>query len=1077
MEIRLLGPVELVVDDQVRPVRGGGERELLARLALSAGQVVPVSTLVDALWGEELPANPGNALQVRVSKLRRALAAAGASSVPVVTRAPGYLLDLDRDRIDALHFADEVAAARTLSATDAPAAVQRYREALAAWRGPALAEFAASGWTEPEVARLSELELTAREELVDLQLALGRTTEVLAELSQLTAAHPMREQLHVRLMLALYRAGRQADALAAYERARNLLDTELGVTPSAELRGMQEAILQQRSDLVTPAPASSSASETPAPDRGRERLPARMTSFLGRESELARVLEMLQTTRLVTITGPGGVGKTSLAMETARTGAAGLPDGVAFVRLGGVGEAPQVPQAALTALEIRDVATATAEDQLFGHLRDRALLVVLDNCEHLADACALLVERLLEACPRIRILATSREPLAARGEVQYAVEPLIVPAKEESLADLAASSAVQLFVDRARAARPDFALTESTAAAVAEVCRRLDGIPLALELAAARVTVLPVEELARRMGDRFALLTTGPRTADARQRTLRATVDWSYRLLTDHERVLLRRLAVFRGSWTLEAMQAVAGWEPLTSVGTVDVLGRLVDRSLVVVDRAGEDRGPRPRYHMLETVREYAAERLTESGEVDTVARAHVEYLTALAERAEAELRGDGQARWLQVLGRERDDIDAALAWCLEHAAVEPDAGLRLVAPLGWYWYFATNPDGGRRVAAMLAAAGTGSTASRARALQALAVAARPGACIVHPNPDCAAAAVQSRVLFAELGDEFRSALSDTLLAVEAIGSDDPAEAFALLEQSDLWFAQHGETWCTALADFVRLELHAGIGDLTAATAVARRALVTFRTVGDQWGVSAIQFHLGMALHGAGRLEDALTAYEDALTSVRDVGPANTVQYALAGAGLVSLLLEDPNGAAERFSESHAVARQLGAAGNPRAAVGEGLLARDAGDLTAARERLTAAQELLAGLNEPDWLAVALVGLGHLAAADGDLDGAAFLHRRAWQTAPGHPAALEGLACVSAARGDATEAAGLLGAAEAWRRRRHRPAHRLERADAERAEHDARTVLGDEEFARAHEEGAGHPETVLDDHERASVRR
>ena len=339
---------------------------------------------------------------------------------------------------------------------------------------------------------------------------------------------------------------------------------------------------------------------------------------------------------------------------------------------------------------------------------------------------------------------------------------------------------------------------------------------------------------------------------------------------------------------------------------------------------------------MLETVREYAAERLTESGEVDTVARAHVEYLTALAERAEAELRGDGQARWLQVLGRERDDIDAALAWCLEHAAVEPDAGLRLVAPLGWYWYFATNPDGGRRVAAMLAAAGTGSTASRARALQALAVAARPGACIVHPNPDCAAAAVQSRVLFAELGDEFRSALSDTLLAVEAIGSDDPAEAFALLEQSDLWFAQHGETWCAALADFVRLELHAGIGDLTAATAVARRALVTFRTVGDQWGVSAIQFHLGMALHGAGRLEDALTAYEDALTSVRDVGPANTVQYALAGAGLVSLLLEDPNGAAERFSESHAVARQLGAAGNPRAAVGEGLLARDAGDLTAA---------------------------------------------------------------------------------------------------------------------------------------------
>ncbi|MGK5113017.1 MULTISPECIES: AfsR/SARP family transcriptional regulator [unclassified Geodermatophilus] len=1084
MEIRVLGSVEVVVDGQARSLPGGGERELLALLALSAGRVVPVPVLVDALWGEALPANPGNALQVRVSKLRRALAAAGAPSAVVVTRPAGYLLDLDRDRVDALRFSDQATAARAEAATDPAAAAHRYRTALAAWRGPALAEFPDAAWACGEAARLTELHLAAREELVDLQLAAGRHTDVLGELAELTAAHPLRERLHARLMLALYRAGRQADALAAYGRARAVLDAELGLEPGAELRELQEAILQQRPDLraparspVTPPPAVPAPPPPQAPAPPRDRLPTRLTSFLGREGDLERVGELLRAARLVTVTGPGGVGKTSLALEAARAAAERFADGVAFVRLAGVTDPGQVPAAALAALDIRDVATATADDQLLGHLRDRAVLLVLDNCEHLADACAVLAERLLESCPDVRLLATSREPLAARGEVQCAVDPLPVPGGELELGDVAASAAVQLFLDRARAALPDLALSEDNAAAVTEVCRHLDGIPLALELAAARVAALPVEELARRMGDRFTLLTTGARTAEARQRTLRATVDWSHQLLSDPERVLLRRLSVFRGGWTLEAVQAVAGGEPLGPAVAVDLLGRLVDRSLVVVDRATSLRDAGPRYHLLETVREYAAERLAESGEADAVCRAHVGHLTDLAERAEAELRGDGQARWLPRLAAERDDVDAALAWCTAHADTEPDAGLQLVGSLGWYWYFATHPDGGRRVAAMLEAAPGGSPAARARALQALAVAARPGACIVHPNADCAAAATQSRALFAELGDGFRAALSDTLLAVEAIGGDEPAEAFALLAQAERRFAEADDAWCTALADFVRLELHAGSGDLTAATAVGHRALLAFRTLGDQWGVSAIQFHLGMALHRAGRLEEALEMYEGALASVRDVGPANTVQYALAGAGHVTLLLGDADRAEQLFAESHAVAHQLGADGNPRAAVGEALLARERGDPAAARERLTVAQQLLAGLTEPEWTAAALVGLGHVAEADGDLDSAEFFHRRAWQTAPGHAAALEGLACVAAARGDAEAAARLLGAAVSWRQRRHRPASRLECADAERAEHLARTVVGDAAFDLAFAAGTARPDAVLDDADRVPARR
>ncbi|MGY1708568.1 AfsR/SARP family transcriptional regulator [Geodermatophilus sp. SYSU D00758] len=1082
MEIRVLGPVEVVVDGRARSVPGAGERELLALLALSAGRLVAVPALVDALWGEALPANPGNALQVRVSKLRRVLAAAGAPSAVVVTRPPGYLLDVARDRVDALRLTDEVTAARTTAGTDPAAAGRRYRGALAAWRGPALAEFAGAAWARGEAARLSELHLAAREELVDLELAAGRHTEVLGELEELTAAHPLRERLHARLMLALYRAGRQADALAVYRRARDVLDAELGLAPGAELRELQEAILQQRPDLQAPpraptVPGMSAPAPSASPPPTR-RLPPRLTSFLGREADLDRVGELLRAARLVTVTGPGGVGKTSLALEAARTAAARFRDGVGFARLAGVTDPGQVPSAVLAALELPDVATATAEDRLLGHLGDRAVLLVLDNCEHLADACALLAERLMESCPGVRMLATGREPLAARGEVQYAIDPLPVPPTTADPAELTAGVAAQLFLDRARGALPDFAVRDEVdAAAVADICRHLDGMPLALELAAARVAALPVRELARRMSERFALLTTGPRTAEARQRTLRATVDWSHQLLTDPERVLLRRLSVFRGSWTLEAMQAVAGGRPLEPSALVDLLGRLVDRSLVVVDRAVPARDAGPRYHLLETIREYAAERLTESGEADRVARAHVVHLTHLAERAEAELRGDGQARWLPRLALERDDVDAALTWCTAHAGEEPDAGLRLVAPLGWYWYFASRPDGGPRVAAVLDAAPTGSPAARARALQALAVAGRPGACIVHPNARCAAAAARSRALFAELGEEFRTALSGTLLAVEAIGSDDPAAAFALLEQADRQFARDGDAWCAALADFVRLELHAGSGDLTAATTVGHRALLAFRELGDRWGVSAIQFHLGMALHRAGRLEEALAMYEGALAGVRDVGPANTVQYALAGAGHVTLLLGDPDRAAALLAESHEVAHRLGADGNPRAAVGEGLLARERGDLAAARERFTAAQQLLAGLDEPEWTAAALVGLGHVAEAGGDLDSAALSHGRAWQTAPGHAAALEGLACVAAARGDDAAAARFLGAAQVWRERRHRPADRLQRADADRAERSARWRLGDAGFEEERRAGAARPTTVLDEADLVPARR
>ncbi|HLM08045.1 MAG TPA: hypothetical protein VK402_22950, partial [Blastococcus sp.] len=410
------------------------------------------------------------------------------------------------------------------------------------------------------------------------------------------------------------------------------------------------------------------------------------------------------------------------------------------------------------------------------------------------------------------------------------------------------------------------------------------------------------------------------------------------------------------------------------------------------------------------------------------------------------------------------------------HADSDPDAGLRLVGALGWYWYFASSPDGGRKVAAMLDAARAGSPEARARALQALAVAARPGACIVHPSPECAAAAAESRALFAKLGDDFRAALSTTLLAVEGIGSDDPRGAFDLLVEADREFIRAVDPWCSALVQFVEMELHAVAGAMDDAVASGNRTLAVFRTLGDQWGVSAIQFHLGMALHRAGRLSEALDMYEGALASGREVaGVVNTIQYALAGAGHVRLLLGDLDAAGRLFAESHAVGRELGAEGNPRAAVGEGLLARELGDPGLAAAHLTRALTMLAG--EPEWTATALIGLGHLAETSGDLDGAESFHRRAWETARGRAGALEGLACVAAARGDASAAARLLGAAARWREVRHRPATRLELADAGRAEHRARELLGADRFLAEHRAGAEDPDAAVRSLEAVGSRR
>ena len=532
LQIRLLGPLEVVVNGEPRDLRGVGERALLSLLALQAGRVVSGDRLIDALWGERLPANPANALQLRVSKLRRALRDIGVDARCIVTRPPGYLLDIEPTAVDALRFARDVADARRNAEAESPRAVRRYRDALALWRGPPLVEFAAEAWAVPEVRRLEELRLAAIEERIDVELDAGRHGELVDQLEALVVEHPLRERFHAQLMLALYRSGRQADALTAYQRTRELLAEELGLEPSAALKDLEAAVLRQDPTLVADI-------QPPAGRQGN--LPARLASFVGRHEELAELVAMLDEHRLDTIAGPGGTGKTTLALTAARHVTDDLPDGAWFVDLSGVSEERTVADAiadALTLPRTDPLPGEAPESPLARRLAAQEALIVLDNCEHLLDTAATITQQLLSRCPDLRILATSREPLAVPGERQFQLGPLATPPADATVDQLVSSPAVQLFVDRARAAARGFDVDDTNAADIGLLCQRLDGIPLAIELAAARVTALPVAQIVARLGDRFRLLTSGTRTAPPRQRTLRPTVDWSHELLTEPEQTL-----------------------------------------------------------------------------------------------------------------------------------------------------------------------------------------------------------------------------------------------------------------------------------------------------------------------------------------------------------------------------------------------------------------------------------------------------------------------------------------------------------------------------------------------------------
>ncbi|WP_327069477.1 AfsR/SARP family transcriptional regulator [Kitasatospora sp. NBC_01302] len=679
----ILGTTTAHHDDGTPVALGGARlRALLAALVLRQGRPVPADVLVAEVWDGELPQDAGAALQTLVGRLRRTIGRAEVGSGP-----SGYWLtavDSDLGRFQELAALGR----RALAAGDAGTAAEQLRAALALWRGPVLADLPDRAGS---AVRLEAQRAEARRDRISADLALGHAAEVAAELAGLCTDHPLDEPLHVLWIRALHRLGRTAEGLERYERLRRALAEELGADPGAELRAVHQELLQQapaapppRIPGPPPVPAPADLPEPPAPAPGAG-VPAAgnlrpgLTSFVGREQDLDALAALIGSARLITLTGPGGSGKTRLSLEAGRLAQAGAhwPDGVWQAELAPLESPSAVPGAVLSALGLRatvlhqNLTEGRPDDpvrRIVEHCGPARMLLLLDNCEHVIQAAAELADQLLAECPRLSIVATSREPLGVPGEMVLPVEPLPDPV------------ALRLLGERGAAARAGFTVNEDPVAC-AEICRRLDGLPLAIELAAARLRGLTPRQLADRLDSRFALLTGGSRVLLPRQQTLRAVVDWSWELLDERERAVLSRLSVFAGGASLESAERVcADGESVRSEQVAELLLSLVDKSLLV---AGLDPQAPPRYRMLETIHEYAAERLAETGAGAATER-HLAAFRELARTAYFDLHGRRQARALLVLEREQDNVRAALRHAVDTGAEQQ--ALSLVLAMSWFW-------------------------------------------------------------------------------------------------------------------------------------------------------------------------------------------------------------------------------------------------------------------------------------------------------------------------------------------------------------------------------------------------------
>ncbi|WP_084960037.1 BTAD domain-containing putative transcriptional regulator [Thermoactinospora rubra] len=1028
MRFGVLGPLEVWGDDG-RPVRipEAKVRALLADLLAAQGRPVSADRLIDDLWGERPPAKPAAALRVKVSQLRKVLEEAEPGGRRLlVFRAAGYELAAETDADRFLELA-----ARARRSDDPRIRAGLFADALALWRGPAYADFRDEEFARPVVARLEEEQLVVLEEQAEARLELGEHAVLAAELADPVAAHPLRERLRAAHIRALYRAGRQSEALAAYADLRDRLRDELGVDPSPELVALHQAILVQDPAL---APAG----------RPRTNLPVPLTELIGRDAAVAEVRALLRANRLVTLTGAGGVGKTRLALETASGLEGDFPDGIWLVELAAVDRASEmgVLHALAAALHLRDDAIgaqrgAAKSCRVMDALSGKHLLLVLDNCEHVVEPVAELVEPLLRWAPKVRVLATSQEPLNLTGEVLWPVPPLDVPETSADVAALRRSSAVRLLLARA----PGLVLDEGNAEAVAAICQRLDGIPLALELAASRLRALGPRQLLERLDDRFRLLAAGKRDAPARQQTLRAMIDWSWELLSEPERVVLRRLAVHADSCSLEAAEAVCPGDGVAEGDVLDLLARLVDRSLVVMVSGG-------RYRLLESVAAYCVERLAEAGELEEVRRRHLTYFTALAERADIALRGHGQREWLSLLDAESPNIRAAI----ENAATAGDA-VRLANAMGWYWTLRGRFEEGRQaIEAALARPGSVAPSPHAEA-----TVWRAG--LILQFNGCDRAVQEALPVLDKISDPVRQARMRWYLAYSLWGQGDLGPGETLARQALAGAEAAGDRWGVAAALSSLAAAASTRGDLAEAARDGERSAELFTSLGDRCGLLQASAQLAQQAEIVGDYDRAAVLHQQALTVAEELELWLRVSWSLSGLGRIALLRGDY----AQADELHERARRLAVEQSNRfaehfAEVGLALSARRQGRLDVAERHLRRWLDWLRMIEGAPGAALVLAELGFIAELRGRVEEALALHKEGYEQAisTDDPRAIalaqEGLAGARALAGDHRLAARLLGAAASLRESVGAPLPEAERGDVDRISASVREALGEDGF-------------------------